>query len=123
MCSQTGLSAPDITCDAGYYCPAGTAFSRTTEPACTGAGCDVTSSKVLPTGVTRAIECPAGSYCPAGSATHTPCAAGTYNAVPGQRVVASCLACPAGKYCAGTGNTGESTNSNIYHHFLYNYEP
>lgn len=56
VCSQTGLTAPDKDCDAGFYCPAGTVFSRTTEPACSTAGCDVTSSKVLPVGKTRAIE-------------------------------------------------------------------
>lgn len=103
VCSQPGLTAPDKNCDAGFYCPAGTVFSRTTE-SCTPP-CTLTSTNVLPSGKTRAIECPAGSYCPTQSATATPCPVGTYNAVPGQRVLASCLACPAGKYCAGTGNT------------------
>jgi len=60
---------------------------------------------VLPVGKKRAVECPAGNYCEAGSATPTPCPAGKYNAVPGQRTSASCLNCPAGKYCDGTGNT------------------
>lgn len=65
----------------------------------------MTSSKVLPTGKTRAVECPAGSYCETGSATPTPCLAGKYNTVPGQREASACLDCPAGKYCSGTGNT------------------
>lgn len=38
VCSQTGLTAPDKDCDAGFYCPEGTVFSRTTEPACATAG-------------------------------------------------------------------------------------
>ena len=102
VCSLTGLTAPNDECDAGYYCPAGTAFSRTVEPA---DGNAITSNAVLPTGVTRAIECPAGHYCPSGSGTATVCPAGTYNSVNGQRIRGACLSCPAGKYCDGTANT------------------
>lgn len=105
ICSHTTLTAPDKDCDAGFYCPAGTVFSRTTE-SCTADPCEVTTStNIIPSGKTRAVKCPAGSYCPPQSATHTPCPAGTYNTVPGQRELASCLACPAGKHCTGTGNT------------------
>ena len=35
VCSQPGLTAPDKDCDAGYYCPAGTVYSRTTGTGCT----------------------------------------------------------------------------------------
>jgi hypothetical protein len=105
VCSQTGLTAPDKACDAGFYCPAGSVFPRTTEPACTNPGCDVTSSKVLPTGKTRAIQCPAGHYCPAGSGTPTACSAGTYNSFPGMRVSTACVACTEGRYCATDGLT------------------
>ena len=111
VCTQTALTAPDKDWDAGFYCPAGWVFPRTTEPACSTAGWDLTSSKVLPTGKTRAIEWPAGNYCPAGSATPTPCAAGTYNAVAGQRVSSACLSCPAGKYWSGTGNIAVKLNN------------
>ena len=106
VCSQTAMTAPDKDWDAGFYCPAGSVFPRTTEPSCSTTGWDLTSSKVQPTGKTRAIEWPAGYYCPAASATPTACAAGKYNAVSGQRVSSAWLDCPAGKYWAGTGNTG-----------------
>lgn len=68
---KRGLTAPDATCTAGYYCPNGTSAAT--------------------------LRCPVGFACPAGSAAPGPCLAGTYQDTAG---AAACKACTAGSYCA-----------------------
>jgi len=69
-CGSAGLAAPSGSCDAGYYCVAGSTSLR---PA--------------------AGQCPAGSSCPTGSSSPTTCSTGTYQPFKGQ---GSCTDCPAG---------------------------
>lgn len=68
------------TCQAGYYCPAGTyVFVQNL--------------------------CNAGYYCPQGSYQQTACPAGTYNSYSGQISEDNCLSCPAGTFNIFTGQT------------------
>ncbi|MGH0168698.1 UNVERIFIED_CONTAM: hypothetical protein FKN15_055273 [Acipenser sinensis] len=69
-CEDWGLSVPTGSCQAGYFCLAGSE----------GAG----------------GPCPVSHYCPGGSAQPLPCPAGTYNNLTGQ---AKCFQCGAGYYC------------------------
>ena len=86
VCTTTALTAPDDTCDAGYWCNLGAA---TTTPDCVLTGCTYLYD-----------VCPAHHYCPAGSSLPLGCAPGTYNAEEGQT---SCGDCTAGYYCLGGG--------------------
>jgi hypothetical protein len=54
-CLASGLTAPQGTCNAGYYCPQGTQMPNPS-----------------------LYYCKAGQYCPQGSSLPTNCAAGTY---------------------------------------------
>jgi hypothetical protein len=61
FCNAPGLTFPNGTCAAGFYCPTGSMDAK-----------GMTSSAYD-------NRCPTGSYCPAGSANPLPCPAGTYN--------------------------------------------
>jgi len=85
VCSQDGLTNPDLDCSEGYYCITGASHSMPTE---------------LPTGGL----CTIGSYCPTAAATPTTCASGTFNVFKGCRSDQECLPCPFGFIC--DDNTG-----------------
>lgn len=67
FCETPGLSAPTGDCQAGYYCIEG-AWIATPMDGTTGNICSV------------------GSYCPMGSIATTPCPAGTYGPVEGNKM-------------------------------------
>jgi hypothetical protein len=69
------MIAPGPNCQAGYYCPIGSATD--TE-----------------------YPCPAGSQCPSGSANHLLCGPGFYQPFA---LSATCETCPVGRYCPTTG--------------------
>ena len=72
-CSIKGISTPDGTCDAGYYCPGSNTVPRPKNYVC--------------------IE---GEYCPSGSSNKTPCPAGKYQ---NSKKQGSCIPCPRGFFC------------------------
>lgn len=72
-CMNSGLTAPEGDCDAGYFCEAGSILPRS-----------------------DAQLCPKGYYCPKGSSTPTGCGAGTYQDEVGQ---AQCKDCLEGFFC------------------------
>jgi hypothetical protein len=84
-CTQPGLSAPDATCLAGYYCLSG---SSSQSPAITTVGSG---------------PCPAGFFCLAGTDTPSPCPTGTFSNSLGLMNSSQCTVCPAGSYCSSTG--------------------
>ena len=84
FCSTSGLSAPNGSCLAGFYCTNG-------------------SQEASPVSQSYGDECPVGHYCPAHSYQPTPCPAGTYNPETRSTNDSSCLPCTAGTYCNSTG--------------------
>ena len=80
VCTQDGLSAPDMDCDPGYYCEKG---ASTSQPSVVGIG-----------GL-----CTAGAYCTKGVAAPIPCSSGTFNVFTGCRAQTDCLQCPFGFIC------------------------
>ena len=77
MATNPGTAINSCTdCDAGYYCPLGTA---------------------------NPIICPAGHYCSTGSSFPTKCPKGTFRALTGATVVADCVDCSPGFFCSMTG--------------------
>ena len=127
ICSTTGLSAPDESCQPGYYCLKGQSVA--TENACMPGtftnnfnasyldSCsDCPSGKICGSGSggnssTGISDCPEGFYCPGGSSKRVnsnsltfndgriPCPSGTYNDVTGLSSYSECKPCPPGKYC------------------------
>ena len=83
VCSQDGLSAPDLDCDPGYYCQTKASTSQPTDLAVGG-------------------YCGEGTYCPKGASAQVSCPAGKFNVFKGCRSVAECLDCPFGFICDGT---------------------
>ena len=84
FCAQSGLSAPNGSCLAGYYCTNG-------------------SEEANPVGQSYGDECPSGYYCPAHSYQPTACPAGSYNPNTQRTDSSACLACDPGNYCNSTG--------------------
>ena len=77
FCSHSGLSAPNGSCYAGYYC--------------TNA-----SEEANPVGQSYGDECPVGHFCPEQSHMPTPCPPGTYNPFPQMTNISACLQCDPG---------------------------
>ena len=75
ICSEEGLTFPNIQCPAGKYC--GEGFISLND----------------------ALECPINFFCTLGSSTPKPCGPGTYQDTIGQ---SACINCPPGFYCNGT---------------------
>ncbi len=98
--SQESSCAP---CGLGYYSPFSGSLRCSACPA--GTYADTPNASYC-------TDCPVGFYGAAPAATSfaqcLPCAAGTYNSVPGQPVF-SCLTCPAGKASATSGANSSST--------------
>ena len=90
-------SSSSVTCNPGFYCPAGTTTASPEEykaPA---------GSYIDASGATSQYDnkpCGLGQYCPIGSTGPTPCAAGTYSDI---LRASSCTTCPAGYQCPTTG--------------------
>ncbi len=95
VCSQDGLSAPDLYCDPGYYCQLGAYNSQ-------------------PTDATIGGYCVEGTYCPKGASAPVPCTAGKFNVFKGCRDVTECLACPFGFICDGTTGTNALCPAGAY---------
>ncbi|GIQ81354.1 hypothetical protein KIPB_002301, partial [Kipferlia bialata] len=85
-CTTSGLSAPDATCLAGYYCKGG---AQVRDP--------------IGLSDTQGDICPAGSYCEAQSETHTPCSPGYWSSTLGNTSVSDCSLCAGSKYCPNSG--------------------
>ncbi len=98
--SQESACAP---CGLGYYSP----FSGSLRCSACPAGTYADTSNA-----SYCTDCPVGFFGAVPAATDfaqcLPCAAGTYNSVPGQPIF-SCLPCPAGKASATFGATSSST--------------
>ena len=77
FCSQSGLSAPNGSCYAGFYC--------------TNA-----SEEANPINQPYGDECLVGHYCPEHSHMPTPCPPGTYNPDIQMTNISSCLPCDPG---------------------------
>ena len=107
-------------CEAGNYCPEGSAAMVPCDPGSycavnflnvTSGLCDpgyyCTGSAVIPNPVSDPTGdiCPMGSYCPQGSVSHQLCPEGTYMNSTGNDELTDCIECTAGHYCAGSGNT------------------
>ena len=87
-CQARYLTAPNLLCPPGTFCPGGCTIDPT--------------------------PCPVGSACPqSGASAPTPCAVGFWCTVVGLSVMGPC---PAGFYCmqAGTGNTAVPCNAGKY---------
>ena len=84
FCAQSGLSAPNGSCLAGYYC-------------------SNASEQANPIGQAYGDECPSGYYCPEGSYQPTACSVGTYQPDIQRTTISDCLTCDSGKYCNSTG--------------------
>nr|XP_006821767.1 PREDICTED: uncharacterized protein LOC100369099 [Saccoglossus kowalevskii] len=83
-CMRSGLTEPNGTCLAGYYCRI-----RAVDP--------------NPVNESYGDICPAGSYCPEGSPEPIDCPAGTYQPDPMKSSPSDCLPCTPGYFCNGTG--------------------
>ncbi|MDR3742451.1 MAG: SMC family ATPase [Terracidiphilus sp.] len=105
MCSQDGLTSPDLYCDPGYYCMTGAYNSQPTDDSIGG-------------------YCTIGCYCPKGASSPVSCPEGTFNVFKGCTSVSDCLSCPFGFICTGTTGTnalcpagdycpGNTTSSNV----------
>ena len=97
ICSESGLTFPDIQCPAGKYCGEGLI------------------------NVNAALDCPINYFCTLGSSTPKPCGPGTYQDTTGQ---SECKDCPPGSYCDGTPEAFEPTSNSLIqpvecppHHF------
>jgi sugar lactone lactonase YvrE len=86
-CTVAGLTLPDTTCLAGYYCLTGSESSSPSGNK-TGSG-----------------PCPAGFYCPAATDIPLPCPPGTFSNILGLRNSSECTTCLAGSYCNSYGQT------------------
>ena len=76
FCAEHGLTAPEGTCSAGFYCPGGQVTGTPTE-----------------------YQCPAGHFCLEGSPTPSRCSPGTYQNLTTQ---SNCLTCPPSYFCDST---------------------
>ncbi|EDV28435.1 uncharacterized protein TRIADDRAFT_51343 [Trichoplax adhaerens] len=72
-CTQSGLSAPDKNCSAGFYCPGNQSTATPFD-----------------------YVCPKGNYCPEGAYGPIRCKAGEYQDTTGS---ATCKSCPKGYFC------------------------
>ncbi|XP_053729819.1 SCO-spondin isoform X1 [Synchiropus splendidus] len=88
FCSQPGQSQPTGPCEAGFYCPAGSSRSNSTEHQ------DNSSQTHV---------CPPGHYCPQGTGFPLPCPAGSLSSSRGLRRRDECLSCPSGRFCRQPG--------------------
>eukprot|EP00762_Andalucia_godoyi_P006917 ANDGO_08315.mRNA.1 Reticulocyte-binding protein 2 homolog a len=132
-CTITGLTAPNVDCTAGWYCPAGQAVATPSAFICPpGHYCPTGSS--LPIGCAPSlyqsssnavscqtctagyycsgnssvpITCPLRFYCPAGTADPVVCPSGTVGNTTGLSSASGCFPCPSGKYCTDGQVTGD----------------
>lgn len=83
-CQGYGLSAPNGSCDAGYFC---------------------SGRAVLPNPVSESYGdvCPVGHFCPEGTTTPFKCPPGTFNNKTIATMAEDCTPCPPGEYCQGYG--------------------
>ncbi|MES1909505.1 MAG: hypothetical protein MHM6MM_002234 [Cercozoa sp. M6MM] len=124
VCASTGLTAPTRKCQAGYYCPSGTASESLLCPR--GSKCPQGSAapvpcvnneyqdrngtstcKTVPAGFVSAgsdlEECPSGHFCPANNSLPQECSTGSYRPLTGGTQQSDCRACDGGFFCASTG--------------------
>mmetsp|Transcript_6632 Transcript_6632/g.24821 ORF Transcript_6632/g.24821 Transcript_6632/m.24821 type:complete len:4721 (-) Transcript_6632:61-14223(-) len=87
FCSRSGLTAPDGTCEAGYYCLSGAVDSKGSAGILGG----------------KSGLCPQGSYCPSGVVAPIPCPLGTFSSALNASSVDDCDLCSSGKYCPVVG--------------------
>ncbi|ESP01227.1 hypothetical protein LOTGIDRAFT_111802 [Lottia gigantea] len=92
-CAISGLSAPNGSCLAGYFC--------------TNA-----SEEANPVGKSYGDECPVGYYCPDHSYQPTACPAGTYQPFNRRVNDSDCIPCSPGKFCNITGAGQEAGDCN-----------
>ncbi|KAI4538854.1 hypothetical protein MG293_011121, partial [Ovis ammon polii] len=108
-CGQENLTQVSGPCEAGHFCPLGTAAPRPCpagtyngqaaqdhcEPCPEGFFCPANTSSVL------GNQCPAGHYCPASTAFafQFPCPQGTYRPLRGGTQWSDCSPCEPGFYC------------------------
>nr|XP_057935999.1 SCO-spondin isoform X4 [Doryrhamphus excisus] len=90
FCSQPGLSQPTGPCESGYYCPAGSTGSNSSE---------------FQSNSTKSHLCPSGHYCPAGTKNPIPCPAGSLSISRGLKRVEDCPPCRPGRFCDKPGST------------------
>lgn len=103
-CTQPGLSSPDATCEAGFFCAAGSVDT-------TGQTvfCDENATVSAPAG----RGCDEGFYCPAGTDLPLPCPPGLYGGdssvsnVHNLTSAEQCALCPEGRACAGYAVRGD----------------
>ncbi|XP_077985306.1 uncharacterized protein LOC144439946 [Glandiceps talaboti] len=88
-CMQSGLTEPNGSCLAGYYCQL-----RAIDP--------------NPSNESYGDICPSGYYCPEGSPDPIDCDSGTYQPYTLRTNESDCLQCSPGKFCNGTGLSAES---------------
>ncbi|XP_036928145.1 uncharacterized protein LOC119004899 isoform X4 [Acanthopagrus latus] len=84
FCSHPGLSEPTGLCEAGFYCPAGSTSSNSTERQGNS---------------TRGLLCPSGHYCPSGTGYPLPCPTGSLSISWGLKGADECPPCPPGLFC------------------------
>ena len=84
FCFMSGLSAPNGSCLAGFYCT-----NR--------------SEEANPVNKDYGDECPSGHFCPEGSYEPEACPLGTYNPYTRMTNDSACLPCDPGKFCNSTG--------------------
>ena len=133
-CSTSGLSAPEGTCNQGYYCTPGKDTPTPVDGTCpVGYFCDNANYYVkvpcfmgtynLLTGKSSCSSCIQGSYCTGSAASpqscpkgymcptktrfekEFPCGPGTYSQVTGN---SACSTCPAGYYCNNAAVTPDN---------------
>ncbi len=78
-CTASGLSQPDVSCSAGYFCLGGAASSTPLD------------------GITGNV-CPMGHYCPINSMSPVPCPAGSFSPNTGNRNMSDCQNLPVGLF-------------------------
>jgi len=85
FCPEDGLSSPNGSCYAGYYCK---------------------GRAVLPNPVDESYgdECPPGYYCPESTTTPFACPPGTFNNQTKGKRPQDCQPCTGGSYCGGYAN-------------------
>ena len=87
---ETNVNEKDPkTCEAGYYCEAGS-------------------------GDCRHKVCTKGHYCPSGSSSPTPCPGGTYRETTGGTSESSCAKCSAGTYSAAGASSCTTCTAGYY---------
>ena len=87
-CDTTGLAAPSVECEEGYFCRNSLQGAQTPTPLCLEASC-----------VDDYGLCPVGHYCETRTIEPEACAAGSYAPVEG---LAACWRTPAGSYTNGS---------------------